>query len=51
MPMSIRKHHRVADPTASGSLRLPVGTVPFCLTINYSEPSQSQGDLYLDSLC
>lgn len=45
MPMSTRKHHRVADPTASGSLRLPIETDPFCLTINYSEPNQSQGGL------
>lgn len=45
MPMSTWKHHRVADPTASGSLRLPVGIAPFCLTINHFGPSQSQRDL------
>ena len=51
MPMSIRKHHRAPDLTARGSHQLPMGTVPFCLTVNHAETSQSQarGGLSLTS--
>lgn len=40
--MSIRKHYRAPDLTENNSHCLPMGTIPFCLTINHTEMSRSQ---------